>query len=242
MIWRRRARPEPIWRGVYEHLRDVPASGGGHATKEWLDTLAHDVEMARHSEALPDDFVLEHEALLLLLRLSPMRPVRVLDFGGGAGASYAYVRRFAPAIDVRWNVIELAEVVEHGRRLFDGDARIAFGTRVQPPADVVFVKSALQYVDDWPGALRELFAAGAPFVLLEKFSGVACGTYAAAQVSLGTSVVPYWFISFQELFALAAQSGYERILWRRLPRWYDQSGFPEERRMGQASTLIFAKV
>lgn len=241
MIWRR-ARPEPIWRGVYEHPRDVPAAGGGHATREWLDTLTHDVEAARASGALPDDFVLEHEALLLVLRLFPARPVRVLDFGGGAGASYAYVRRFAPALDVRWTVIELADVVEHGRGMFEGDARIAFDTRVQPPADVVFVKSALQYLDDWSAALRELFGAGAPFVVLEKFSGVACDTYATAQVSLGTSVVPYWFISFQELFALAAQSGYERTLWRRLPRRYDQSGFPEERRMGQASTLIFAKV
>ncbi|HET7434389.1 MAG TPA: methyltransferase, TIGR04325 family [Thermoanaerobaculia bacterium] len=223
----------PIWQGVYESFDEVPRSEG-HASREWLDALAREVEAMRNAP-LPDDVVLEHEALLFVLRTTHAR--RVLDFGGGAGQSYAFVRRVAPELDVRWTVVELPEVVALGRTLLPD---VTF-TDTPVPADVIFIKSALQYLDDWRAALRSLFALNAPHLILEKFSGVASRSYVTAQTNFGATV-PYRFIAFDELFAEARAQGYERALWRRLPRLYDQSNFDEALRMGQASTIVFAKV
>lgn len=240
--WRKKAAPA-IWDGVYERFEDVPASGAGHGSQFWREELTKDVEYAR-SGAWPArsgdwaaEIVLDHEVLLFVLRHA--RPEHVLDFGGGAGQSYAYVRRAAPEVmPRRWTVVELPDVIVHGRTLFAGDDAIAFTDRAIA-ADLVFVKTALQYIEDWRTALRDLFVLGADHVILEKFSGVQ-KTYATAQL-LGGSAVPYWFISFDEVFQVAESAGYHRVLWRRLPRIYDQSNFPPELRMGQASTLIFAK-
>ena len=249
--WRKKAAPA-IWEGVYERFADVPVSGEGHRSQFWREELTKDVEYARSGD-WQDEIVLDHEALLFVLRHA--RPQHVLDFGGGAGQSYAYVRRVwsaaaAPPLSKaealpphsisRWTVVELPDVIVHGRTLFAGDDVIAFTDR-PIPADLVFVKTALQYIDDWKGALRDLFALGAPNVLLEKFSGIHGKSFVTSQLNLGASVVPYRFISFDELFEVAESAGYRRVLWRRLPRIYDQSGFPPELRMGQASTLIFAK-
>jgi len=238
VIWRSRRAADPIWDGVYERFADLPASDA-HASSAWLDAVTREVGLAREGD-VGEDFVLEHEALLLVLR-GMSGEVRVLDFGGGVGQSYAWVKRVEPGIPIRWRVVELPEVVARGRELFAGDDGIEFSTTAEQPADIVFVKSALQYVDDWSGTMAGLFALGARYVILEKFSGVASRTYATAQVNLGDPI-PYWFISFDELFRIADRSGYRRILWRRLPRLYDQSGFPAELRMSQASTIVFAKV
>lgn len=236
--WRKKPAPA-IWDGVYERFADVPASGEGHGSQFWRDELTKDVEYARGG-AWHEEIVLEHEALLFVLRHA--RPAHVLDFGGGAGQSYAYVRRVwsaaaAPPL-FQWTIVELPDVIAHGRTLFAGDGMIAFTDR-PVSADLVFVKTALQYIEDWRTALRDLFALGAEHVILEKFSGVQ-KTYATAQI-LGGSAVPYWFLAFDEVFELAKSAGYRRVLWRRLPRIYDQSNFPPGLRMGQASTLIFAK-
>lgn len=238
MTWRRRRTPEAVWRGVFNDFDQVSLANH-HTSREWVEALALEVDHARRGD-VTDEFVLEHEALLLLLR-GGSRGARVIDFGGGLGQSYAWVRRVAPDISLRWLVVELAEVAAHGLELFTGDRNIAFSTTADGEADIVFVRSALQYVADWSGTLAGLFRLGARFLILEKFSGVASRTYATAQVNLGATI-PYWFLSFDAVFRVAADAGYERVLWRRLPRIYDQSEFPPELQMGQASTIIFAKV
>lgn len=232
MRWRRRRHPDPTWRGVHDTFTSVPASGW-HQSQSWLDALEHELGIARNGE-VSDDFVLEHEVVLMVAKNGD----RVTDFGGGLGASYAWVRRAAPALSLAWTVVELPEVVARGQSLATG---AAFSTTIPSSADVVFVKSSLQYIDDWAGTLRALFAARPRHLVLEKFSGVASRTYATAQVNLADSVIPYWFISFDALFRIAADCGYRRTLWRRLPRVYDQSNFPPELRMGQASTIVFTK-
>lgn len=237
MIFRRRKAPA-IWRGIYDRFADVPASADVHASQAWLDVLEHDRDAVR-SGAVSDDFVLEHEALLLVLR-SAAAPQRVVDFGGGLASSYEWLKRCGAAI-AEWRVIELPMVVSRGRELVRDDGVVRFETSIDGTADVVFVKSALQYVDQWADTARRLFALNARFVILEKFSGTSSRTYATAQLNLGETVTPYWVIAFEDLFRIATECGYERLLWRRLPRIYDQAEFPPDLRIGQASTLVFGR-
>lgn len=237
MTWFRRR--DQIWRGVYRHFDDVPMHGSGHRSADWTGVLMRALESARTAK-LNDILALEHEALITVLRLL-VNCKRVVDFGGGSGESYVYVRRLAPELALQWQVVELPAVVEVAKPLLP---EVQFAESLAPEhrgADVVFVKSALQYVRDYAAALRALFAVGARVVVLEKFSGVESESYATAQLNVADSTMAYWFISFRELFAIAAEAGYERLLWRRLPRVYDQSNFPPERRMGQASTIIFKR-
>lgn len=239
MKWLRRRRVDEIWRGVYRDFDEVPTRGPGHDSAEWTSALGEALSTARTApphEAL----ILEHEALLMTLRfLEDCR--HVVDFGGGAGETYVYLNRVEPDLRLRYDVIELPPVVAAAGPLLP---EVQFAESAGPQhrgADVLFVKSALQYVRDYAGTLRALFALNPRVLILEKFSGVNGYSYATAQVNVADSSIPYWFISFEEVFSIAAGAGYERRLWRRLPRTYDQSAFPPERRMGQASTIIFGR-
>lgn len=240
-FWRKQT--APTFRGVHPDFGAVPRAAGIFDSDAWKEALARDVRSVREGAAW-EELDLEHEALHLIVRLTMRETgVSILDFGGGAGISFAWLRRQLPEAPIRYHVVELPAAVEVGERLFAGDPDISFsGTPADAHApDVVFVRSALQYVTDWRETARELFGLDPSYVILEKFSGVTCASYATEQLNVAGHSAPYWFISFDELFDVASASGYRRVLWRRLPRVYDQSNFPPELRMGQASTLIFAK-
>jgi putative methyltransferase (TIGR04325 family) len=234
--------PDEIWKGVYRSFPDVPASGDGHYSAEWLDRLRSEVKDVRKS-AWSDDFALEHDQLVLLA--VALRSFRLLDYGGAAGQTYDYLKRvLPPSVSIEYELIELPNVAELARDLHSVDASVRVGSTldgVQSSPDIVFVKGVLQYIDDYEPLLRRLFGLGARFVLLEKFSGVAGPSYVSTQTNLAGLPIPYRFISFDGVFAIAEAAGYDRLVWRRLPRIYDQSSFPAELRMGQTSTLVFGR-
>jgi len=227
------------WRGVYSRFGDVPRSGPAFGGEVWRDVLTaqlRDVDGGQWSEVV----VVEHEVLLLLARLLSGEALHVVDFGGGFGASHAYLRKAMPDVRLRYDIVEVPEVVAAAPSR-DG---VSFADRLEPrhhDAAIVFVKSVLQYAEDYRAAIRSLMSLNARFVLLEKFSGVDCASYASAQVTVTGSSIPYWFISFGEVLDIAREAGYAPLLRRRLPRTYDQSAFPAELRMNQASTLLFAR-
>lgn len=242
-FFRRRERPPEIWRGVFRRFDGVPASGDGFRGSAWMDDLLRELELVREG-TWTEQFVVEHEVLLILLRrLAPQETVHIVDFGGGFGASYEYLRRVAPAVQLRYDIIEIASIVGQATARHGSSTALAFAEAVderhQHP-DLVFVKSALQYVADYRTAIHTLFDLGAPSVLFEKFSGVDSDTYATAQI-MGESSMPCWFISIREVVEIAASAGYDVTLRRRLLRDYDQSAFLPEQRMGHARTLLFER-
>jgi putative methyltransferase (TIGR04325 family) len=239
---RRQSVTSGSWDGVYERFSDVPSSGpafGGELWKDVLTSQLRDVTNGRTS----DEIETEHELLLLLVRLlTPASgKLHVVDFGGGYGASCVYLRNAIPGISLQYDVVELPDIVADAGQLDLPDGA-HFSDRLGPRhegADIVFVKSALQYLPDYRAALRSLTALGARFLLLEKFSGVERASFASAQVAAGSSV-PYWFISFDDVVGIAGEAGYRPVLRRKLPRIYDLSEFPPGFQMHQASTLLFA--
>ena len=238
LLRRADASPAEIWRGVYRSFSEAPGSIEGHASTEWIDALTSDMAAVRRG-AWDEDFIAEHDQLLLLV--FALGGARILDYGGGVGQTYEYLRRVLP-MDIGYELIEIPEVAELARRMHPDDAGIRVRSDLgQELPDIVFVKGVLQYIDDHQQILRRLFALGARFVVLEKFSGVAGPSYVTEQLNVSSTPIPYRFIAFDEVFAIAREAGYQRLVWRRLPRVYDQSTFPAESRMGQASTLVFGR-
>ncbi len=240
-FWKKRA--PPMFRGVHRRFDEVRRAAGIFDGAAWREALAHDVRSIREG-TLWDELDLEHEALQLIVRVTMGGSgVRILDFGGGAGISYAWLRRRLPDAPIQYHVVELPAAIEVGEQVFAEDRGISFSRTIDDRFawDIVFVRSALQYVAQWRETARGLFGTGAQYVILEKFSGVTCASYATEQLNVAGYSAPYWFIAFDELFDVASRAGYRRVLWRRLPRIYDQSSFPPALRMGQASTIVFAK-
>ncbi len=240
----------PTWRGVYARFEDVPNQGQGYNQ----ETLANQaIENLRKIMEMPDGpeaqsaTLLAEQTLLPLLASSlstPEKPLTILDFGGGAGIGFVQIlRSLGPESRVAYHIVECPSLVQAGSRFWHSEPRIAFhnGLSDLPSRiDIVYLSSSLQYIQDYPSLLKSLCALKPKRILLAKLSTGDFPTYTTAQLNLGPTSVPYWFINTQDLITLLHQEGYTRIYQSLMERIYPQSQFSPQYRMNRTTNLLFA--
>jgi putative methyltransferase (TIGR04325 family) len=239
------------WSGVYRTYRDVPSAGPGFEDPRWLRgsrsrmvQLMRTVKECGSVPAAP-----ESEASLLPLLAAVVGQtsgrVRILDFGGGLGISYPPVVTALVQCDaVEYHVLETPSLCNAGTRLFEHDARIQFHARLPSPApavDIVYLSSALQYVEDYAGLLRELAACQPAYFLFAKLSAGDFPTFATAQRNLAGSVLPYWFLNVDELAGHMAANGYTLVFKQLLQPELASQSLPEPYRPRYTCNLLFSR-
>jgi len=118
----------------------------------------------------------EHAPLLAALRQGAAAHgghLHLVDFGGGLGATWRqHQSALADLPSVRWRVVELAWLVETGRKEFAGGplefhASLAEALRAGP-ATTILLSSVLPYLDQPYALLAEIVQAGFADVILDR--------------------------------------------------------------------------
>jgi putative methyltransferase (TIGR04325 family) len=256
--WRRiRRRPEPTpparhtWEGVYPHVREVPRVGGGYNEEDLVADTLHQtrqvIEVERGDASLPLQNTPEHSLLALLCAVVGWQrgSVSVLDFGGGAGVDYVYLRQaLARGPGVEYHVVELPALCARAPELYPDDRRIHFHAALPEGAgsfDVIHLSSSLQYVEDYAGLIARLCRYAPRFLLFTTLSAGDFPTFASAQKNLDGTVLPYWFLNLREVISLCETNGLALIFKGVMGREYDQANFPEPYRVGRTCNLLFAR-
>jgi putative methyltransferase (TIGR04325 family) len=241
-----------LWEGIYPHYRDVPIAGQRFDGDTWIgktrDYTQGILASSKKQGTIPTEVTGEHMLLPLLASLVCKESggkVNVLDFGGGMGI--AYVHLMSSLVNCRsidYHVIEREGICEGGARLFEHDERIHFYPEL-PAAisdlDIVYISSALQYVEDYPSLLNRLSAFGAKYFLFVKLSAGDFPTYATAQKNVPGTTLPYWFINVGEIIEIMSAGGYSLTYKSALEQQYDQSNFPDDYRLGRTCNLLFSR-
>jgi len=241
-----------IWKGIYQHYRDVPTTGLGYNSERLAeDTFTytkHVLALAERYRTIPIEAVGEHALLPLVVALIRKNsvPVRILDFGGGMGIAYIHLRSSVvgdgDAVD--YHIVENAVVCKLGARLFGGERCIHFHSALTPELsglDIVYMSSAIQYIEDYAGLLKRLCAYQPQYFLFVKLSAGDIPTYATAQMNLPGTTVPYWFVSVNEIIQILSAEGYILAFKSALEREYNQDNFPPSHRLGRACNLLFVR-
>ena len=242
----------PIWEGVFAHYRDVPATGKCFENDTFLaDALTYTTAVMRsvnHPNPTVRPSLPEHEALLFLAAaVAPEgRPLRLIDFGGCLGTAYLYLRSYLnSSVGVEYLIVETPKMVAAGRDLFANDHNVRFFETLTDVAtevvDIVYVNSALQYIEDYAEVFCALCRIGAQHFLLARLSAGDFSSYASAQRNVQGNVLAYWFINANELIRLAHTEGYSLKARVAIGPEHDQSNFPPDRRMGRTCNLLFRK-
>jgi len=251
-IWRARYRGEPVWSGVYPHLRDVPSSGSGFGGSIWLEGTRKDTERALRSlidDGGPSIAPSEDHALLPLLAgtvAAGKGAIRILDFGGGMGIGYVHVRAaLDPGVRVHYTILETSEVARAGSRLFAGSDEVRFITAVPealPDIDILYSRTALQYAEDYAGLLRGLLRQRPRFVLLVTLQAGDIPTFATAQRNLPGSVLPAWFFRFEDIATIFRDAGYELVMRESSSYPFgERLAVPPSHRLEHACNVLFAR-
>ena len=238
-----------FWDGIYSHYRDVPTHGERFDGDEWINKTRVKTERllaaSRESGSIPKETFGEHALLPLLASVvsAESGKVRILDFGGGMGVTYIHLTSSVPNCNgLSYHVVEREGIARGGAELFAGDDRIHFLNELPAEGDfdIIYMSSALQYIEDYPSLLRRLMAYGAKYFLFVKLSSGDFPTYATIQKNVAGTTLPYWFINVGEIIELMSAGGYSLIYKGALEQHYDQSNFPPEYRMDQTCNLLFS--
>lgn len=238
----------PTWAGVYDHLRDVPVCDGTYDDERRIDEMREQAAGMRADIRAGKKLLLWHDALAQTAAMvaADTGDVRVTDFGGGMGTGFLQlISALPPETDVAYDIVEMAGMCAAARKLYEDEPRVRLFTSLQrntPVPDIVYVNSVLQYIDDYPGTIRELASLNAPWLLLARTAVGVFPTFATAQLNLPGQVLPYWFLNRDEVVGILNQSGYKLVFEGRGGICYDQSNFPATHRVGQMSNLLFARV
>ncbi len=147
-------------------------------------------------------------------------PLRVLDFGGGLGATYLQHRTLLrdPG-QTLWMIVEQRAFAAAGKRLFPG-GRPAFGDDLetclcQVVPHVAVFRSSLQYIEAPFQVLDAIVGADVPWLLIERtpLHEAASHRIAVQRVppTLGRASYPAWILSRPLLMDYLASAGY-RVL------------------------------
>lgn len=154
-----------IWEGVYD---DFPEEDPEHVfdSDQWIDKIAararENLLKLKADVPISENAVVHEYPLPVLVALASRQstlPVRVLDFGGGLGATYFGVAASLPARGkFDFHIVESVGVCRRGREIFHEYKDIHFYEQLPEVSaggfDVVHAASSFQYVDDWRSLLE----------------------------------------------------------------------------------------
>jgi len=232
--------------GVYTSFWTVPEQAG-YNWEKWV-RHARNTALRARDEQFDLDLLRTKRASKIALPLAaamlaqPGRALRVLDFGGGAGAD---VRMLAAMPDLRFNyhVVDLAPVVEAGREVWADRPDVVFSSELPPAGsrfDLVYAWSAIHYLPD-PFAVFSRFVDYDPAAILLVFHPIASSSFITGQVNLGPEPIPIWVLGLDAVRNHFAKRGYRLALGAWSSKQFTDDAFDVDRRDAGMADLLFLK-
>lgn len=236
-----------VWEGVYPSFPQVPLRADGHDSSAWLahsrSQSAFFLDRWREKPILPDHVWMTHAQLPLLVAATAggQRRLRILDFGGGIGVSYAALRScLVDQLRVEYHIVEGQKSCEKGEELFRGVQDVYFHPTIpKGEFDLIYSCEALQYVEDFAGLLRQLADYRASHLFLASLPAGDVPRFASSQVNFVASSVRCWFFNLPEIVEILAEREYQLVYQSCTDRVYNMSNFPPTHRLPRHCNLLF---
>jgi putative methyltransferase (TIGR04325 family) len=191
--------------GVYKSFDDLPQKFPDDAIADHAAASAANPTLD-NATGLP--ILQQDHSLLPVVAAMLGPPLRVLDFGGGAGIDFNNLCRAAKVEIANYTVVEMPALFAAGVRLWHADSRITFQTEMphEGTFDLVYSWAAV-YLHPSPLDLLRRFASYRPkAILLAHTPMTARRSFVRGQVR--TTTFPSWVLSIPELEETMAELGY----------------------------------
>lgn len=198
-----------IYDGVYKSFEDAKALGPGFLSDVWIDSSKTRLLNLLNGK---DDLLVRQNLLPFLIPTILKTKVRILDFGGGIGVTYAAVSKLVKNISFEYHIVDNERICQEGRKIFKSDKRVIFHNKIPRigMVDIVHIGSSLQYVDDWRALLGDLYTYEPKYFLFDDLHAGNIPAYVTLQ-NYYESKIPCWFFSLKEVIDTMKSLKYKLI-------------------------------
>lgn len=245
-------RLEYFWEGIYGHPKDVPISGKGYESDAWLNLVRSNTERvlteSKKAGTVPEIVTGERSLLpltaSLLCQLNERERLTILDFGGGVGIDYVRMLSSILQCSFDYHIVDTQKSCELGAELFKDDRRIHFHSSLPVEIgelDLVYMNSALEYVEDYKTVLETLCDYQPKCFLFVRFDAGEIPTHARGQKNIEGSTFSCWFFNIHEIINIMEGKGYSVIFKGAAEQIHEESNLPEKYRVRRACNLLFSR-
>ena len=210
-----------IWEGVYENWDLAPADDDVFASDIWVDKISRQALKIFESYHSPDKLPLNtsiHENALPLasamLSLNDLEPLRVLDFGGGMGTGYLYLKTSLCAQKlIEYHIVEGEAICQRGKELFSSHPNLYFHQTLPSlpdPVHIIHLGSSLQYIENWNGLIGSFTSLKPRYLILTDVLAGDIKSFVTIQKFHGKKIRTH-FKNLKEFLSAVEQLGFHLI-------------------------------
>lgn len=237
------AKRKPPFAGVYAQFSDVGIHDF-YDTEQWSLACRDAVRQAAVTTGSTIPSVSAPGKWLLPFLVATMSdcPVRILDFGGGAGLDYVTTAALSGRrSDIVYHVVDVSAACKAGEDVLGGT--VTYSSELPDSTasfDIIYAYSAIHFVPDFRDLLRRLARYRAKFILLCKHPVRDGNSFVRAQVNVGASNRhAQWVMSLADISE--ALPGYHLGFSANGTDVYNVDNYAEEYRVGGTAILLFVK-
>jgi len=246
---------EHLWLGPFETLDE--AKSGAHASvgfdgDQWKNRIVDQLKHYRSLCAVDGRHALPPRPSNLPLVVSALKPQKIIDFGGSSGWAWDFLKNASINHQVKkYAVIELEGVCDFIlEEDLHADKEISFWSDVpEGDFDLMYVNSALQYLQDNSEFLRYVQSSSPSYILLDDLIASDLKKDFFGLQRYYSTLIPYRFLSLNNLLGELREIGYGCELispylspvrgeLKELP----MENFPTSYRIQHSTTLLLNKI
>ena len=243
--------PRKTWEGTFKTFSDVPIKGGAFTEATWIEGAKKNAEyflQGKNRRKLRGEPQVNPTpngiSYLVSTLLSVQEKVVVLDFGGSIGSGFVLLRDCLTSTErVDYNIVETPAICAAGTEFFRAESGIRFFSSMQefPAAqvDLVYVNSALQYIEDLDSLLEQFTRLKPKLIFFERLVIGEIETYVSKQINMPGTEVPHRFLSLTDFEKKMTSLGYQLISHTGSGQNLPQSNFAKEHQIHFSRNLIF---
>lgn len=209
------AAPRSVWSGVFRSFDEAATGDDIFATVRWRESVRAQFTAKTTEPQVDTGYPLA--VLAATVAATSVDALGILDFGGGAGATYLECRaRTADALRLDYRVVEHEDVCASGRDLARDLQELSFYSDLNTAVSgwqpqIVNIASTLHYIEDWQECLRRVCAQEPEWLVLgDVLAGDVVETFVSHQHYYG-QVAPVWIWRETELLSAIAEFGFDPV-------------------------------
>ena len=203
-----------IWEGNFENfdkakkLKKGKGFSGNRYIKTQLDGLEYCQEYFEKEKKIPNKNILRYQNFLAIIKKHFKNKVKILDFGGGYGIGYFYLKQ---NINQRINYTVL-EIPSLAKILKKKKTKIKYIEKlnIKNKFDIINCCSVIQYVNNWKLLIDNLCNTKSKFIYFSDLFSGDINSFATLQSSY-ESKIPHWFLNLDEFIEELNIRGYKLI-------------------------------